>query len=105
MCFATRKLTELFVNTPGSAYGKYPTHHILPHPHTNTYKLSQVSVPVCLAFPEQLASQLLKPVTSGRCTEMLNMASHQSESSSPWKRKEISRHTFTTAPKMKPVFG
>lgn len=37
------KLTELFVNPPGCVYGKYPTHHFLPHPRTNTYRLSQVS--------------------------------------------------------------
>lgn len=73
MCCATRKLTELFVNTPGSVYGKYPTHHFLPRPHTNTYKLSQVSVPVGLArstFPEHVVSQLLKLVTSG-CSGLL----------------------------------
>lgn len=72
MCCAMRKLTELFVNTLSCVYSKYPTHHFLPHPHTNTYELSQVSV-----FGD-VVSQLLKLVTSPcSCshTEMLNGAS------------------------------
>ena len=94
MCCAM-KLTELFVNTPGCVYGKYPTHRFLPHPPTNTYRLSQVSALAVFSTAAETCyiTAFLFP------TEALNIASflHRftSRSSSPEKSSASRGNTWT----------
>lgn len=108
------KLTELFVNPPGCVYCKYPTHHFLPHPRTNTYRLSQVSALGVFSTAAETCyiTAFLFP------TEALNIASflHGFTSSREQlateklceERKYLNSwlwFRFITALKMKPVFG